>query len=551
MRKLLVYPLMLFSSLSYAESYDHVRYLSAKGDISKALEEYSELAKESHNPSALQQICFSILSDGLKSEDSEKVMISLYSLSIARLSDHLPFLRKCLRSKDPNIEMAALYLLDQIHEDVVEDILCEAMSSPYFPIRMEALYRLCRIKSKKALAYLESTKNLIPDEYTFSFPDLYLLIGSNETITSLKKMIASPHLNVKIASILACGQHHRDDFLPEIRLCAKHVNPAEQEVSAFSLGVLSDLQSIEILKQLATSSYSHVALSSSIALIKLGHHEYEKTVYKLALDGDPFAVYALKNLPFTQTLLYELVKAKEPLISLNATLALLFKKDPACIPTLLKLFTEFEYADYTPIFSPGHTLFAWKPIAKISLRDKNAPSHLSGLSLQFLENTLISSLDLPEKDFFALIEYLLEKDCQPLIPLAIRLLENTSSDEGLRILQKNAQKPGNPLIRDYCLLSLFRLDKDENAKKQFLERLPFIQSQPIIQFRPIVDRASEKVGGRFELTPEEHSRLLLETCEALAIKKDVEAIDQIVLALKKGHPDNRPALAGILLNALH
>ncbi len=542
---------VIFANLSFAGSFDHIRYLCARGEINKALDEYSLQAQQSHNPEVLEQICFSILNEGVKSKNPEKIMVTLYSLSIARMTDHLPFLRKCIHSKDPNIELAALYLLDQIHEDAKEEILCDAMSSPYFAIRMEALYRLCQSKSKKALSYLESTKNLIPDEYSFFFPDFYMLIGSHEASMSLKKMLSSPHMNVKIASLIACGHHGRDDFLPDIRLCAKHVNPAEQEASAFSLGLLLDLQSIDTLTMLANSSYPHVSLSASLALIQLGHHEYEKTVYKLAIDGHPFAVYALKELPFSQSLLYELANSKEPLVRLNANLALLYKKDPACLPMLKKTITDFEHTDFIPIYSPGHTLFAWKPVSKIAIRNKHPDANLSALSLQFLENILISCLDLPEKDFFAMVEYIIEQECQPLIPLAMRLLENKSSNESVRILQQNAQKPGNPLIRDYCLLSLFRLNKDEKAKEQFLSRLPSIQSQPLIQFRPMVERGSEKVGGRFELTPEEHSRLLLESCEALAMKKDLHSIDQIVEALKKGHPDNRPALAGILLNALH
>jgi hypothetical protein len=378
-----------------------------------------------------------------------------------------------------------------------------------------------------------------------------MLIGSNEATISLRKMITSPHSNVKIASILSCGQFGRDEFLSDLRLCAKHIDPAEQEATAFSLGALSDLQSIDSLKQLTLSPYPHVQLAASLALIHLGHHEYEKTVYKLAIDGHPFAIYALKDLPLTESLLYELIKSKDSIVTLNASLALLYKKDPACLPFILEMFSASEHLDYIPIFSPGHSLFAWKPVSKIAIQKKHPDANLSTLSLQFMENMVISALELPDKYFYNLAEHLFKEEKQQLIPLLVRLLENKSSPESLALLQKNAQKLGNPLIRDYCLLSLFRLNKDELAKEQFISRLPAIYSKPLIQFRAMVGRDSEKVGGRFELTPEEHSRLLLESCDALARRKDIDSIDQILIALKNGHPDNRPALAGILLSALH
>jgi hypothetical protein len=74
----------------------------------------------------------------------------------------------------------------------------------------------------------------------------------------------------------------------------------------------------------------------------------------------------------------------------------------------------------------------------------------------------------------------------------------------------------------------------------------------MFHFRPILPwntKVSEKASP-FELTPEEHSRLLIECYQTIAQEHDEQSIDIILEGLKSGHCKNRPVLAGLLIQAI-
>ncbi|MFZ4773438.1 MAG: HEAT repeat domain-containing protein, partial [Chlamydiia bacterium] len=57
-------------------------------------------------------------------------------------------------------------------------------------------------------------------------------------------------------------------------------------------------------------------------------------------------------------------------------------------------------------------------------------------------------------------------------------------------------------------------------------------------------------NSTFQLTPSERSQLLLETFEALLIRHESEGINLVLECILKGHPNNRYALAGLLLKMI-
>jgi hypothetical protein len=74
----------------------------------------------------------------------------------------------------------------------------------------------------------------------------------------------------------------------------------------------------------------------------------------------------------------------------------------------------------------------------------------------------------------------------------------------------------------------------------------------MIRFRPMLPwnvRIAEKTNA-FELTPEEHSELLIECYQTIAMEHDDKSIDIILDGLKSGHSGNRPVLAGLLIQAI-
>ena len=74
----------------------------------------------------------------------------------------------------------------------------------------------------------------------------------------------------------------------------------------------------------------------------------------------------------------------------------------------------------------------------------------------------------------------------------------------------------------------------------------------MFRFRPMMPwnvKISEK-ANIFELTPEEHSRLLIECYQTIALEHDEQSIDIILEGLKSGHYKNRSVLAGLLIQAI-
>ena len=58
------------------------------------------------------------------------------------------------------------------------------------------------------------------------------------------------------------------------------------------------------------------------------------------------------------------------------------------------------------------------------------------------------------------------------------------------------------------------------------------------------------IDSPYDLTPEDNSRLLIETYQSLAEKQADRSIDLLLEAMKDGNPKNRYVLAGLLLRAL-
>ena len=72
---------------------------------------------------------------------------------------------------------------------------------------------------------------------------------------------------------------------------------------------------------------------------------------------------------------------------------------------------------------------------------------------------------------------------------------------------------------------------------------------PLFRFRPLLPWTERRDLSHL-LTPEETSRLVIESFEALAEQHDPQGIDLILTAIQSGHPKNRYALAGLLIKAL-
>ncbi|MBI3236286.1 MAG: hypothetical protein HYZ48_01045 [Chlamydiales bacterium] len=162
------------------------------------------------------------------------------------------------------------------------------------------------------------------------------------------------------------------------------------------------------------------------------------------------------------------------------------------------------------------------------------------------------ALDLPEEDFLKLSASIVESRQEELIPLLISLLENLKTPQSIEFLKYLAQRAGAPLIRSYCNLALLHLQESGPYESFILDWIDQHKNTEMIRFRPILShqmKISEK-SHSFELTPEEHSRLLILAYQILADQHRSISIDILLEGLEKGHVKNRSVLAGLLIYAL-
>jgi hypothetical protein len=170
------------------------------------------------------------------------------------------------------------------------------------------------------------------------------------------------------------------------------------------------------------------------------------------------------------------------------------------------------------------------------------------ISLALREAALREALELPEENFLTLAGIIFDHNQTDLTPLLTALLENHQSDKAIKLLKKNSQKLGAPLIRDYCNLAMFRMKKEGPYEEYVSEWIKRANDQEIIElFTP---SSIKQKYTQYQLTPKETSRLLLEMYAALASKQNEHSVEVIIEGIKNAHPKNRYALAGILMKAI-
>ncbi len=529
-----------------------IAYLMQSKEFVPSLELYQTYAKEieKHDFEVLSQLGTLILEEGLRSDDSEKQLISMFGASVAGFSS-VNILEAGISSRDPQIQIAAMHLAGQFQDDRCDQLLLKAMASEFLPMRMEAGYLLAARKHRAAVGHIEALMYRLPPQLRIYFPELFALIGTADAIAVLRKLMEDPQLMVRVAAVLSAAMFQRDDLLPTIRSLSTHLNIAEQEACSTALGYLKDSKAMAKLKKLATSPATNVQLAASRSLHLLGDASAKSAILNLAKAEDPFAIAILASIPGSEDLLAELAASDDLQVRLNATLSLLTRKDPRCVPHLLTfLCRDSRDIGFQPQFSIGSSLRAWKVVPSIShQKDKQAIYDLTALSMHLREVLLKESLELPERDFLRIAASIFESGQNDLIPLLVSLLQNLQTPQALALLQQQATKIGAPFTRTYCHLALYRL-KQSGPHEHFLRDWMSRQKKSeLIRFRPMLTR-DQKLSDAFDLTPEEHSRLLLETYQAFAERNDAKSIDILIDVIKEGNPKNRPALAGLLLRAI-
>lgn len=526
-------------------------YLIQAGQYKDAIKIYRDefAQKKKHDFELLQRIGLGILEEGYRSKDPETQVLTFFGAAISGNEQAFYILEEGIKSQQPQLQLVALNLLSQTPSDIAEEALARAVASNFLPIKLEAIHYLAIRKNPLAVSQAECLMYKLPKELRPLFPTIFAMVGSDEAMQLLRRVFSDPSDDVRIAAIVGSAKYGRDDMLPQIRLLASHFNVGQQEACALALGLMKDESSVPKLDKLSRSSTPSVSLAAFQALYSLGRLEMRQQIEKIALQEDLFAIGALGNMPGSEETLFQLTKNPNLPVRINASLALLMRKDARCFPGLCEILIH-DPRDLAFIESEsiGHAFSAWKVVPSATQNLKDTPI-VYELSTALREKALIQAGSLNEKDFLTLADKLFATQQTDLIPTLVRLLESINSDNVIALLQKHQQKLGAPLVRHYCNLALYRL-KQTGPYGEILRQWVKEKSHlDLINFRPLVPWEMRNDFENYQLTPKESSRLLVEAFEAFAAQQDISGIEVLVDAIQDGNPKNKYALAGLLIRA--
>ncbi|MBS0625326.1 MAG: HEAT repeat domain-containing protein [Verrucomicrobia bacterium] len=526
-------------------------YLMQQKKVEESIERYRELANITgrHDFEVLQQMGLTLLQKGIQSEDPQAFLMTLFGAGLSNSARALEILEKGLKHPDPQVQLLSLNFIGRQEDDRADELLNVAMSSDFLATRMEAAFHLALKKHPHAVGQIEGLMFRLPPVFKPYFPPLFALIGTNDATAVLKRLIEDTDPQVRVESILQVAHMGRDDFLPLLRKRLSLSNISELEATCFSMGALKDSSVVPKLKKLSASPTESIRITAALALLRLGDRTGVPALIEMAKNRNLFAIAALGNVSESEEVLADLVQANDLQIRINAAVALLQLRDPRCAPVLSEMFIQ-DARDlaFHPYGSIGRTLTAWKAVPSAELRSNDPTIDLS-FSLAMREHILRESIHLPEADFLNLAKEIIHRQQNDLIPILIGQLENLQTEGAISLLKSGAAKLTSPLIRDYCHLALYRL-KIEGPYEEYVKNWVMHQKgSELIRLRPMLPWKYRLEQSDFSLTPDETSRLLIESFLSIANQRDEKSIDFLLKAIQHGNPQNRYALMGLLMRA--
>lgn len=530
---------------------NRILFLMQSGHFPEAISLYKEYvaATGKQNSELLEQIGLFLLNQGTSTNDPEIQLLTIFGAGISFNEKALYILKDGLDSRYPQLQLIALGLLAKFQSDEADLALHRAMTSNFLAIRLEGAFHLLSRKIPNAISQTSALMAKVPPQALPLFPQLFALSGFPEATRLLRKLLAHPNEKVRLAAILSTSKYGRDDVLPAIRILSSHTSTVQQEACAMAFGILKDDASMEKLEAFAQSNSTWLQLAAMQALERLGNTKFRSHLIAWAQKEDIFAINILADIPNSENILADLLNSPNTHVKANAALALLKKKDRRCLAMLGKLLVR-DSSDLAigKISSPGKTLTAYKitPSARQNFKEDSLSSEAS---LCLREEILLNALELPEQDFLELSKVIFESRQSDLIPTLVDSLQMLNTPTAIHLLKMQQQRAGEPLIRNYCNLALYRM-KEPGPYAQLIKKWIANQHQEeLIQFRPLSKTKNSEEEFAHQLTPQETSRLLIESFEALTQNQDEEGIDILLNAIQKGNSKNKFALAGLLMRA--
>lgn len=540
-----------FTAEKGEQSNHQLFFLIQHGQVRRAINLYEQsfLSSGEHDFHLLQEMGISLLEVGAQSSNPEEQLVSLFGAGISLNEKTLHILEKGMRSPTPQLQLVSLNFLSKYHNKDAEKSIESALRSDFLPIRLEAAFHLCLIKHPHASAQAESLMHKLPPELLPLFPQLFAANGTPSSLRTLKQMLSHPNPQVRIQAVNSVLKFQRDELLPMIRILLSHHDIAQQEACAQVLGDFGDEESLPRLKELAKAKAINVRLSATRSLYQLGQRNIEQSLFTEARKGNLFAINLLGFIPNSEDTLFLLTKHPDINIRVNAAFSLLERQDIRALQPLVEVFIkDSRDLAFLPTHSIGHSLIAWKVVPSSSQNFKETPVNFT-LSLGKREDLLVKTADLPEKGFLSLAELIFRREQNDLVPLLVQLLENIQSEDSIALLKKYSQKAGAPLIRNYCNLALYRLGEEgpyyDNLKSWIISK----SAVDLIRLRPPIPFEKRAANMPYQMTPDEESRLLVESFESFVKSQDDRGIGILLQSIRDGNVNNKYILAGLLIRA--
>lgn len=533
---------------------DHFALASVNSikDINEAISLYRKDYREqkSHDYETIQNLAFKILEEPRILEDAESQLLSIFAVDLAKHPRLLPILETALDSPHGVIQLTAIQTLARISDDKANQLLIKGCSSPYLEVALTTCYILAQRNHPQAYSLTNSLMNKINEDGLEFFPAILAMINTPQTTKALKKFLTHSKENVRVAAILAAAQSHQFALLNDLRSLAKQHNIVQQEACAFALGEMHDESSIPILLELANSQSETVALAALKALDQLGQKSACYAIEKIGQKGNVFAIQLLKEMQADLHLLEALAnQASSDHSALNASLALLRKKDPICMPYILGLLLpENPNMLLLDMYSPGKTLTAKKLVLKTNglLRENPMAEDSSYRArLQILEECT----ELPEEVFLQIAEMIIDKHQSDLVPSVIQHLMMLKTDASIALLKKWQQKVGAPYVRMWSNLALLKLNEPGPWKGYLLDWIKQQKYHQLVKMKPLAGWSRKELPTPYELSSMETSQLLMDAYLTIAEQQDDEGISVILDNLVNNDLKNRYAIAGILIHS--
>jgi len=495
--------------------------------------------KSSSRPSYKQTPApLAILKEALESRSSSEQILALHAIHVSMSDEAYHLLDATSFKNEPEVELTKVQVLSSIRTEEASELLQVELRSDMMLIRLEALYALAERKHPSCYQHLEAEFTKIDPDFLYIFPELFAIEGSPASKRFLKALLRHTDPQVRLGAVQALYQRFPDELTDEIKYLRHDPYPAIQEVvlqASLNIGH-DDLKAP--IEQLAKSC------PNGPLLVAIQHND-QKYIEEQARFDNLFAI----NSALSSTLLYEKMQSSDLQVSLNATVALLEKRDPRCLENArLLFFPDSRDLYFETIASPGKILTAYKVAPSASQIFKRVPGlYEKDLSIRW--DWLTKALELPENDFLRIAELIFKTEQNELVPLLVRLLENLRSERAIALLKQESEHFGSPFIRAACNLSLFRLQVPGPYYERLLEWVQRFNAHDLLKPRQILPWNMKTEKERYNLSFEETSNLLVDSYDALAESHKQEAIQALQEAIVSGNPHNKPLLAGLLLKA--